>query len=589
MNAPLRQTSPSRWQPLAKSTVPEPVFAWRLLVVGVLLAAGALMVAWRLIDLQVVKHEFLNGEGDLRTVRTQSLYAARGNIFDRNGEPLAISAPVFNIHADPRHMKLKDGDSERLAGALGLTVAGLQKDLAAEGRRGFVYLSRQASPEVAERVTELQIQGVSLEKDSKRFYPAGEVVSHLVGFTNIDGDGQEGMELVYDHWLAGTPGLRRVLIDARRQTIKHLGLERVAEPGNELHLSIDLRLQFHAYRELKAAVQAHAAQSGTLVMLDVASGEVLAMVNQPGFNPNDRASLKPESIRNRAVTDVFEPGSTVKPFTIAAALATHKVSAGSEINTSPGFMRLSGRTIRDLRDYGVLDVRTVLSKSSNVGTSRIALKTGGDAVRGLFYAAGLGQPTGIEFPGESAGKLPSYAKWKPVNLATMSYGYGLSVTALQLAQAYAAIAAGGEKRTATLLKGGNAGQTPEAVMPEWVARQVAEMLEHAVAKGGTGVRAQTVDYRVAGKTGTAHQVGVSGYEDSEYLAVFAGFAPLSKPRLATVVVISTPQKGEYYGGEVAAPVFSRVMEHALRVLNVVPDQKVLHSASSETQRGGGNG
>jgi cell division protein FtsI (penicillin-binding protein 3) len=567
----------------------EPVFAWRLLMVGIVLGAAMLTLAWRLIDLQVIKHEFLNGEGDLRTVRTQSIYATRGNIFDRNGEPLAISAPVYTIHANPRLLDLQAGDQEQLAEALGLPLHEVAALLGGDNKRGFVYLARQASPEIAEKVAALKLTGVAQERDSKRFYPAGEVVSHLVGFASIDGHGQEGVELAYDQWLSGSPGVRKVLIDARRKTIKHLSLEKNAEPGKDLHLSVDLRLQFHAYRELKAAVQAHAAQSGTLVMLDVATGEVLAMVNQPGFNSNDRASLKPENIRNRAITDVFEPGSTVKPFTIAAALNSQKFSAGSEVNTSPGFIRLNGRTIRDLRDYGVIDVNTVLSKSSNVGTSRIALKTGGEAVRGQFFSAGLGQATGIEFPGESVGTLPNYSKWKPVNLATMSYGYGLSVTALQLAQAYSAIAAGGEKHTSTLVKGGNAGYPVETIMPAWVARQITGMLEQAVSKGGTGSRAQTVDYRVAGKTGTAHKTGVSGYEDDKYLAVFAGFAPLSKPRLAMVVVISAPQKGEYYGGEVAAPVFSRVIGHALRVLNVVPDQRVIQSVAHETRKDASNG
>lgn len=573
----------------AEPALPEPVFAWRLMVVGILLAAGMLALVWRLFDLQVIEHEFLDGEGKLRSVRSHEIYAGRGNIYDRNGEPLAISAPVYTIHANPRVMDVNEDDFTALAKALNMPLAELDQLIGGDNKRGFVYLARQASPEVAEAVKALKIGGVRLERDAKRFYPAGEVVSHLVGFTNIENRGQEGLELAYNAWLSGSPGLRKVLIDARRQTIKHLSLEKDAEAGKDLHLSIDLRLQFHAYRELKAAVQAHAAEAGTLVMMDVTSGEVLAMVNQPGFNPNDRAALRPEHVRNRAITDVFEPGSTVKPFTIAAALESQIVNPHTEINTSPGFIRLNGRTVRDLRDYGKIDVSTVLKKSSNVGTSRIALKTGGEWVHGQFARLGLGQATGIEFPGEAGGTLPNYTKWKPVNLATMSYGYGLAVTALQMAQAYSAIAAGGVKHTPTLLKGGNASFPAETVMPDWVARQVTEMLESVVHKGGTGERAQTVDYRVAGKTGTAHELGKGGYVDDRYLAVFAGFAPVSQPRLAIVVVVSAPQKGEYYGGEVPAPVFSRVMENALRVLNVVPDQRELQTVSSGARSGGRNG
>lgn len=564
----------------------EPVFAWRLALISVCFASAFLVLAWRVIDLQVLQYEFLSNEGDQRTVRVQTLYANRGNIYDRNGEPLAISAPAYTIHANPRVMMASAEQIQALADALELPFQEVERLVGGERRRGFVYLARQVSPEVAERVGEVlreyRIQGVYRERDSKRYYPAGEVASHLTGFTNIDNRGQEGLELIFDKWLTGVPGERKVMINARQDVIKHLGLQQEAVPGRDLHLSVDLRLQFHAYRELKAAVQAHAAQSGSIVLLDVHSGEVLAMANLPGFNPNDRASLVPDHVRNRAITDVFEPGSTVKPFTVAAALSTGKFSASSDINTSPGFIRVNGRTIRDLKDYGVLSVSEVISKSSNVGTSRIALATGGDVVREQFFQVGLGQATGIEFPGEAVGTLPSYPKWRPVNLATLSYGYGLSVTALQLAQAYATIGAGGERHPVTLLKDGARNHPSENVMPGWVARQVMQMLEHAVAKGGTGTRAQTVNYRVAGKTGTAHKVGVGGYQDDQYLAVFAGLAPVEQPRLAMVVVVSAPQKGEYYGGEVAAPVFSRVMASALRILNVVPDTRPMPKVAQET-------
>lgn len=576
----------------------EPVFAWRLLVVGVCVGAALLMLFWRVVELHVVEQEFLSNEGDLRTVRTLPVLASRGSIFDRHGEPLAISAPVYDVYANPVHFRAASAKADaddrlglqaqqrELAALLDLESGELNKALEEQPRQ-FVYLARRISPELASAVENIDLPGIYLERGYKRYYPAGEVTGHLVGFTDIDEQGQEGLELVFDEVLQGVTGSRKVLIDAKRRTIKPLHREPAA-PGRDLHLSIDLRLQFYAYRELKAAVQAHNAEGGSLVMMDVESGEVLAMVNQPGFNPNNRATLQPEVVRNRAITDVFEPGSTVKPFTVAAGLVNGTIRPQTMVDTSPGFMRLNGRTIRDLGNYGDVDVETVLVKSSNVGTTKIALKTGGDAVRDLFYSAGLGQATGIEFPGESVGRLPSYTRWKPVNLATLSYGYGLSVTALQLTQAYSMLANGGQRHVPTLLKGGSDSQPAEQVLPAGITRSVNGMLEKAVLKGGTGGRAQTDDYRVAGKTGTAHKVGSKGYEEDQYLAVFSGFAPVSDPRLAMVVVISGPQEGEYYGGEVAAPVFSRVMSSALRILNEVPDKpaaKVARLKAGDDSRG----
>lgn len=398
------------------------------------------------------------------------------------------------------------------------------------------------------------------------------MTAHIVGFTNIDERGQEGMELAYNQWLSGESGRKRVLKDNRGRVIKDLTLIRDASPGHNLQLSIDLRLQYLAYRELKAVVQAHSARGGTLVMLDVDTGEVLAMVNQGSYNPNDRSQLAPENLRNKAITDLFEPGSTMKPVAMAAALETGDYSTNTTIDTSPGYRRFGRFTIRDHRNYGVISLTDIIAKSSNVGISRIATDIGGDTIRNLYSRLGLGQPTGIGFPGEAVGVLPSPPKWRPVEEATLSYGYGLSVNALQLAQAYMVIANGGVRYPLSLIK---LDREPEGqrVLSEKVTYEVRNMLREVVSRG-SGKRAQPGFYTAGGKTGTVHLVGKQGYEDSQYKAIFAGMAPIDNPRIVTVVAVDAPQSGEYYGGEVAAPVFARVMSDALRLLNVKPELEV---------------
>ncbi|MEC7378009.1 MAG: penicillin-binding protein 2 [Pseudomonadota bacterium] len=560
--------------------------AWRFgSVVGAfLLVVGVL--GWRLVDLHVVDNEFLRKQGDVRTIRVESIDAHRGVITDRYDEPLAVSTPVQTIWANPSEADPAEPRLTNLARLLDISEASLRKRLEDYAGREFIYLRRKVQPDLAREVMALDINGVYTRQEYRRYYPAGEVTAHVVGFTDIDEHGQEGIELAYNPWLSGETGLKRVLKDNRGRVIKDLTLIRDASPGRNLALSIDLRLQYLAYRELKAVVAAHNARGGTLVMLDVDTGEVLAMVNQGSYNPNDRSQLAAENLRNKAITDLFEPGSTMKPITMAAALESGRYSVDSTIDTNPGFRRFGRFTIRDHRNYGVMDMTEIIVKSSNVGISRIATDLGGDVIRDLYARLGLGQPTGIGFPGEAVGVLPAPPKWRPVEEATLSYGYGMSVNALQLAQAYMVIANGGVRYPLSLMRRDEK-PVGERVLSEKVAFQVRNMLREAVARG-TGRRAQPGFYSAGGKTGTVHLVGAQGYEDSQYKAIFAGMAPIDNPRLVTVVAVDAPQSGEYYGGEVAAPVFSRVMSDALRLLNVKPELEVgtlKHAAPAAGERG----
>lgn len=546
--------------------------AWRFgSVLGVFLLV-MLGIGWRLVDLHVVDTEFLRQQGDVRTIRVESIDAHRGVVTDRYGEPLAVSTPVQTLWANPSET---DPDDPRLAGlarVLGMTEGALRERLRTFAGREFIYLRRKVQPSLARDALELGIGGIYARQEYRRYYPAGEVTAHVVGFTNIDELGQEGIELAYNNWLTGEPGAKRVLKDNRGRVIKDLMLIRDARAGRDLELSLDLRLQYLAYRELKAVVTAHSARGGTLVMLDVDTGEVLAMVNQGSYNPNDRAQLSAENMRNKAITDLFEPGSTIKPITVAAALETGKYQADTVIDTSPGFRRFGRFTIRDARNYGAIDLTEMIVRSSNVGVSHIATDLGGDVLRNLFARMGLGQATGIGFPGEAVGVLPAPPKWRPVEESTLSYGYGMSVNALQLAQAYMVIANGGIRYPLSLIKQDVPPQG-QRVLSEDVTLAVRSMLKDAVSRG-TGGRGQPGLYAAGGKTGTVHLVGAHGYEKSQYKAIFAGMAPIDDPRIVTVVAVDAPQSGEYYGGEVAAPVFARVMGDALRLLNVKPELEV---------------
>jgi len=544
----------------------------RLYFVQAAFLIGAAALLWRMATLNTEQSEFLKGEGDARALRVVEITAHRGVISDRNGEPLAISTPIESVWANPRVLVKQQQRLPALARATGINLKQLRRKLNANKSRGFIYLKRHVSPDVAARVTQLDVSGVALEREYRRYYPMAEVTSHVVGFTNIDDQGQEGIELMLDEQLRGISGSKRVIKDLYGRIVENVERISPAVNGENIELSIDRRVQYLAYRELKAMVQRHSAKGGSAVVLDSQTGEVLAMVNQPAYNPNNRRQLKSSALRNRAVTDVMEPGSTMKPFTIAAALESGLFKPETTIETSPGKLKLAGFTIRDFRDYGTIDVTTVMQKSSNVGMSKIALALDAGDLWGMLTRLGFGYESGSQFPGEVSGRLKSFQQWRKVEQATIGYGYGISATPLQLARAYATIAADGVAHPVSFVKYNEGDHIPqERVMPVAVAREVRLMMEKVTQKGGTGTKAQVSGYRVAGKTGTVRKASGGGYDEQNYLAIFAGMAPASDPRLVMVAIIDQPQSGEYYGGAVAGPLFSRVMAGALRLLDIPPD------------------
>ena len=545
---------------------------WRLWLVFVLLVLIVVVILAKMLSLSTEEQEFLRSQGDARTLRTMLLPAHRGLITDRNGDPLAVSAPVATIWADPKMADVGNTRIRALAQLLDTSREELLRALNEDRDRRFLYLKRQVTPELAEQVSALDIPGIHVDQEYKRYYPAAEVATHLVGFTSVDGEGQEGLELAYNEWLRGEPGRKLVMKDRTGRTIKHIRSLAPAQPGKDLALSIDLRLQYMAYRELKDAVSTHQADSGSVVVLDVHTGEVLAMVNQPSYNPNDRSNLLTSALRNRAMTDIFEPGSTMKPITVATALMTGRYSPETVLDTSPGYIRVRSATIRDHRNYGELDLTGIITKSSNVGVTRLALDMAPDAIRNVMHNLGLGQVSGTGFPGERTGTLPFLSERQTVERATLSYGYGLSVTPLQLAHSYLPLANGGVQKPVSLLRVDEVAHTESRrVMPEQIADQVLAMMETVITPQGTGRRAAVTGYRIAGKTGTSHKASGGGYASDRYVSVFSGMAPASNPRIVMAVMIDNPKGQEYYGGEVAAPVFSRVAAGALRLLNVPPD------------------
>ena len=539
------------------------------------LASLPLILLAKIAQLQILPSQergvdFLQNQGDNRSIRKVSIPAYRGLITDRNGEPLAVSTPVTAIIANPQ--QIQDKDLKRLSAAMSLSEVQLKARLKRYRNKSFMYLARQLPIDKAESILDLNILGVSSQKEYKRFYPAGEVTAQLVGFTDINDNGQEGMELAYDTWLTGEAGAKKVVQDRAGRVINDISLIKSARSGEDLRLSIDLRVQYAAYRALKKAVKKHNAKSGSVVVLDVITGEVLAMVNQPSFNPNDRTYLRQGSIRNRAMTDVMEPGSTVKPFTILAALESGKFSSESLIDTSPGYLKVDYKTFVDPSNYGELDLSGVLTKSSQVGTTKVALALNPELTRELFQRVGFGEVVGSGFPGETLGSLPAYRKWDPVTQATFAFGYGLSVSSLQLARAYAVLANDGVRREVSLVALESESPSSRVIGVE-ASRQVRYMLQAASSRRGTGKRAMIDGYSVGGKTGTLHKVKTGGgYDENRYMSAFAGLSPIENPRLVTVVVIDEPSDGSYFGGLVAAPVFSEVTGSALRLLQVTPDQ-----------------
>jgi len=541
---------------------------WRFLLVA--LIAAMIGLVGRAVDLQVLDRQFLQHEGDMRHVRVIPVPAHRGRIIDRNGELLAISTPVKSVWVNPKEFEASEQELKAVGEVLGLPVKDIRTRVA-DPSRGFAYLKRRISPELADQAIALRIPGLYADREYRRYYPAGEVTSHLLGFNNIDDHGQEGMELAYNDWLRGVPGSKRIIRDGQRRIIEDVENVRPPVPGKDLALSIDQRLQYLAYRELKKAVMHHQAKSGSLVLLDAQNGEVLAMVNQPSFNPNSRLKLNGGVSRNRAITDVFEPGSTVKPFLVACALELGLVRPDTIIDTTPGQMHVGRNVVRDVHNYGVLDVAHILQKSSNVGVTKIALSLPSNKFWAFYNNLGFGQPLDTGFPGEASGTLSDHQGWNSFEQATLSFGYGLSASTLQLGRAYLALANEGVMPMVGLLKRDKPVES-HRIMSARTAISVRTMLEQVVTREGTALKAEVPGFRVAGKTGTVKKTGANGYEKASYLSVFAGMAPASKPKLVMVVMIDEPSAGEYYGGAVAAPVFSSVMEGALRLLNIEPDK-----------------
>lgn len=533
---------------------------------------GGLVV--RALYLQLVEQDFLASQGVQRQIRTIETPAYRGAILDRFGTPLAISTPVDSVWVNPGEILENLPSLKQVSVRLGLDYRETVAMLKQRADREFVYLKRQLEPEFASSVAD-GVHGVYLQREYHRFYPAGEVVSHLVGFTDIDDHGQEGLELAYDDWLGAQPGERRVIRNRYGEVVEELAQVKAARSGNDIHTSIDMRLQYIAYRSLARAIQYHAAEAGSAVLLDARNGEVLAIVNQPSYNPNRRNSMAEGQLRNRALTDVFEPGSTIKPFTFAAAVDRGRFDAGSRINTSPGYLMVTGHPIKDIRDMGVLSLADILRQSSNVGATRVALSLERDELWKSFRDYGFGAPSGVSFPGESSGYLRHYSQWQPLDHATMGFGYGMSVSITQLARAYAMIANRGQLPELSLLRKEPAtardNQISRHVMKSSTARQLLQMMEEVVGPRGTAKQAAVPGYRVAGKTGTAKKSIDGGYQHDDYVAVFAGIAPASNPRLVMAIMIDEPTQNGYYGGVVAAPVFQEVISNALRILDVPPD------------------
>ena len=554
---------------------------WRYLLVICVIMLVFVGLSARAVYIQVIDPDLLIQQGDNRTLRTQNMPVHRGLITDRNGQNLAVSVPVRAIWADPKTIvdngSLNDKRRwQALADVLGQDYDKLVSRVKNPKKR-FVYIQRQVSPAMADYVDQLSINGVYLRDESRRYYPTGEVSAQLIGFTNVDDQGIEGIEKLYNQWLKGSPGSRKIRRDAKGRQVEILEQEAGEEP-RDIQLTIDQRIQAFAYKELKKAVQYYKATSASAVVVDVQTGEILAMVNNPSYNPNNRSGVSGHRIRNRAITDAFEPGSSIKPIAVLSALEFGSVEMDSVIDTSPGWMRVGGSMVRDSRNYGELDLTGIIRKSSNMGTSKLALSVPKQFLIDQYYNMGLMSDTGSNLIGESSGIFHDRSRWSEFELSTLSFGYGLSVTTAQLARMYSTLGSGGIKRPLSIIKSEQ--KAPEErVLSEDIAHEVLTMMESVVNEGGSGTKARVPGYRVAGKTGTSRKAVAGGYGE-EYVSIFAGVAPVSDPQLAVVVLINEPRGDLYYAGDTAAPVFSKIMSNSLQMLNVPPDDKSVSSLAA---------
>ena len=542
----------------------------RLMIVGGALALGSVALVVRAFDVQVVNNAFYLQQGQARSLREIPIPTSRGMITDRNGEPLAVSTPVESVWGNPKELLENPARIPELAVALEVPADVLTRKLTQRANKEFLYLKRRISPEQARRILAHNIPGVFSQREFRRFYPQGEAMAHVLGFTNVDDRGQEGLELSFDHILSGKPGSKRVIRDGQGRIVESVDLIKAAEPGQDLTLTIDRRIQFLAYRELRNQLVTTGASSGSAVVLDIATGEVLAMVNLPSYNPNAVAMGNADTHRNRAVTDVFEPGSTMKPITVAAALNAHIVTPDTRIDLNPGYMQLGRYTIRDHSNYGVQTITGVITKSSNIGAAKLAARMKDQYFYDFIRQFGYGQKPGSGFPGESAGVLAMPSRWSGTTKATMAYGYGMSATPLQIAMVYASLGNGGKLITPTFVKGER--NEPRQVLDPQVAHEVMRMMQTVTETGGTATQAAILGYHVAGKTGTARKYSETGGYTRRYLSYFAGVVPVQNPRFSMVVVVNDPdpERG-YFGGLVSAPVFRTVMDGALRLMDVPPD------------------
>ena len=559
-------------------------FSGRRKLIFFLMIIAMLVLIVKAVQLQVLEKQFLQKQARSRHVGVVKIAAYRGQIKDRNGESLAVSAPVETIWVNPQYCRVKSGKKtkpacleltgnklKQTANLLGVSLAKLDRAFDPSSKKQFIYLKRRVEPLLAQKIKELSLPGVGFIREFKRFYPAGEETAHLLGFTNIDDKGQEGLELMYNSTLEGIAGSKRVIRDGARRVIEDIDVESIKEPeaGQDLMLSIDERLQYLAYRELKAGALKHKARAASLVILEAETGNILAIVNQPSFNPNSRKGVKISNYRNRAITDVFEPGSTMKPLVVAAALEGDYIKENQLFTTNS--IKIKGKWVKDGHHYGTLNLSNVLKKSSNVAASKIALSMPPEYFWRFYNSVGFGRSSGVGFPGEASGFLPEYFGWSEFEQATLSFGYRISMSVLQLARAYTILADDGLLHSVSLLKR-DKDEYETRVLSAETAIKVRTMIEQVVEKDGTAYKARVSGYRVAGKTGTVKKAGVGGYGD-DYLSVFVGMAPASDPKLIIAVMVDSPQAGDYYGGVVAGPIFSKVMGGALSVLKVAPDQE----------------